>query len=175
MRCGNLQRAPIRKSQSIAPGATEFVAPELARGTLRRGFEVGQSVVAPFARAVYMMFLTAEVHPFTDGNGRAARVMMNAELVTAGEVRIIIPTVYRNNYLAARRGATHSGHYAGLYAMLDFARRWTAQVDFSSRETAEGDLVRTNALRDPYEADDVGIRLVLPAPRRSSDPTTASS
>ena len=35
-----------------------------------------------------MMFLVSEVHPFADGNGRAARIMMNAELVAAGEVVI---------------------------------------------------------------------------------------
>ena len=28
-----------------------------------------------------MMFLVSEVHPFVDGNGRIARIMMNAELV----------------------------------------------------------------------------------------------
>jgi Fic family protein len=48
-----------------------------------------------------MMFLVAEVHPFADGNGRVARIMMNAELVAARESRIIVPTVFRNNYLMA--------------------------------------------------------------------------
>ena len=33
----------------------------------------------PIARAIYMMFLVSEVHPFDDGNGRMARIMMNAE------------------------------------------------------------------------------------------------
>jgi hypothetical protein len=35
----------------------------------------------PFKRAAFMLFLISEVHPFIDGNGRVARVMMNAELV----------------------------------------------------------------------------------------------
>ena len=46
------------------------------------------------------MFLIAEVHPFADGNGRCGRIMMNAELVAANQARVIIPTVYRNNYLS---------------------------------------------------------------------------
>jgi Fic family protein len=29
--------------------------------------------------------LVAEVHPFVDGNGRTARIMMNAELVSVGQ------------------------------------------------------------------------------------------
>jgi hypothetical protein len=47
--------------------------------------------------------------------------------------------------------------------MLSFARRYTAQVAFSSLESAEVDLVRTNALRDAAEAESAGIRLILPS------------
>jgi hypothetical protein len=88
--------------------------------------------------------------------------MMNAELVTAGEVRIVIPTVYRLNYLVALKAATHTGNDAALIAALSFARRWTARVDFTDRERAEADLERTNAVRDAREAEDAGVRLRLP-------------
>lgn len=160
---GRPDKLPGRyKLKANRAGGTEFVLPDLVTGTLRRGFDVAYGLPGPFARAVYMMFLVAEVHPFADGNGRVARMMMNAELAAGGEVRIIIPTVYRANYLAALKGATHTGHYAALYAMLSFARRYTAQVDFSSRESAESDLLRTNALRDAAEAESAGIRLILP-------------
>lgn len=108
------------------------------------------------------MFLISEVHPFTDGNGRIARVMMNAELVRAGEVRIVIPTIYRLNYLSALKAATQTGNDAALVATLSFTRRWTARVDWSSRQTAEADLRRTYALRDAREAEEAGIRLILP-------------
>jgi Fic family protein len=143
-------------------GSTEFVAPELVVGTLRRGYEIGTSLTSPFARAVYMKFVTAEVHPFTDGNGRVSRIMMNAELVVAGEVRIVVPIVYRANYLSAMRAATNSENFAAMYAMLEFARRYTAQVDFSSRQSAEADFDQTNALRDSTEAENAGLRLTLP-------------
>ena len=108
------------------------------------------------------MFLVSEVHPFIDGNGRIARIMMNAELARANEVRIIIPTVYRLNYLAALKAATHTGNDGALIATLAFARRWTGRIDFSDRRTAEADLARTNALRDAQEAEGAGVRLVLP-------------
>jgi Fic family protein len=140
----------------------DVVAPELVEGTLRRGFELAEGIVSPFARAVYMMFLVSEVHPFTDGNGRIARIFANAELVAGGEARIIIPTVFRTNYLAALKAATHTGHFTGLVAALSYARRYTARVDFTSRTTAEEDLTRTNAFRDPTEADLAGVRLTLP-------------
>jgi len=151
------------KHRANQVGDRIFVDPELVRGTLRRGFEIGAPLTSPFARSVFLMFLVCEVHPFADGNGRLARIMMNAELVAAGEVRIIIPIVYRANYVEALKGATQTQHYAGLIAALAFARRYTAQVDFTSRATAEADLQRTNALRDPYDAERPGVRLVLPS------------
>ena len=150
----------------VAPnhaGSTWFVEPGLVEATLRAGFSTGDGLLDPFARAVFLMFLVSEVHPFTDGNGRMARVMMNAELVSAGQVRIIIPTVYRLNYLAALKGATHNGVFEAYISTMRFAWRWTARIDFSSRETAELDLARTNALRDPAEAESYGVRLVLPS------------
>lgn len=150
------------KRRNNRAGGSEFVDHNLVAGTLRRGFEIATGLTNPFARAIYMMFLIAEVHPFTDGNGRLARIMMNAELAAAAEARIIILTVYRTNYLMALKGSTHNRHYAGLVSMLSFARRYTARVDFTDRGTAEADLDRTNAFRDPNEAEAAGVRLVLP-------------
>jgi hypothetical protein len=150
------------KDRTNRAGNTEFVDPAMVEGTLRRGFDIGAGLISPFARATYMMFLTSEVHPFADGNGRTARIMMNAELATASEVRIIIPTVYRLNYLAALKAATHGSNFAALLATLSFARRWTGRVDFTNRNTAEADFARTHALRDAREAEDAGIRLTMP-------------
>lgn len=160
---GRPEMSPGRfKVRANRAGSTEFVLPDLVEGTLRRGFDVGAGLVSPFARAIYLMFLVSDVHPFSDGNGRVARLMMNSELEAASEVRIIIPTVYRLNYLSALKAATHTQNDAALVAVLAFARRWTARMDFSDRETAEADLVRTNALRDARDAEDAGVRLILP-------------
>jgi hypothetical protein len=153
-------RFKVRANQA---GSTMFVAPNQVVETLRVGFEAGRSLLDPFARAAYSMFVVTEVHPFVDGNGRMARIMMNAELSAADQIRIIIPTVFRLNYLAALKGATHNNQFDALVATLRFAQRYTARVDFSSRSSAERDLAETFALRDPAEAEDYGIRLKLPA------------
>lgn len=89
--------------------------------------------------------------------------MMNAELVAAGQGRIVIPTVFRNNYLAGLRGLSVNGRADALIATLAFAQRWTSQVDWSSVETAMGDLQTSHALIDAMDADAEGIRLRLPA------------
>src|SRR5664280_2330439 len=106
------------KERANCAGSTEFVAPGLVEGTLRSGFETGGSLTSPFARAVFMMFLVSEVHPFADGSGRIAR-MMN---VHAGELRIVIPTVYRLNHLAALRAATSAASLLVWVAALNAAR-----------------------------------------------------
>src|ERR1035437_2126671 len=144
--------------------ASTFVTPELIEGTLAKGFEIYRSLATPLHRAIFMMFLISEVHPFADGNGRAARIMMNAELAATGESRIIVPTVYRNNYLMALKALSQNGIPGALVRTLDFAQRYTAAVDFAALDRARFILDRTHAFADPNEADAAGIRLTLPTP-----------
>lgn len=157
MRSGQLKLRPNRV------GTTEFVRPELVRGTLARGFELVQRLEDPFARAVMMLFVISEVHPFDDGNGRVARVMMNAELVRADEHRILIPTVFRNEYLSGLRALTHNAQPRALIRVLDFAQRYSMQIDFSSVDAAKRQLEETNAFLDSSLAESRGVRLTLPS------------
>ena len=160
---GRPDKGPGRfKADPNRAGSTLFVAPELVEGTLAKGFEVYRGLSNPLHRAIFMMFLIAEVHPFADGNGRVARIMMNAELVAAGETRILVPTVFRNNYLAALKALSQNRLTGAIVRTLDFAQRYTAAVDFSELSLARRDLDRTHAFTDPNEADTDGIRLVLP-------------
>jgi len=139
-------------------GNSAFVLPGLAPGTLYAGWQRLAELDTAFERAVYMMFLVAEVHPFDDGNGRLARVMMNAELVSSGQGRIIIPTVYREDYLGALRRLTRADDPSVLIKALRFAQDYTAQIDFADRDEAITQLSRTNAFNEPTSDD----RLTLP-------------
>ena len=139
-----------------------FVTPELVDGTLRAGYEIAGELTDAFARAAFMMFLVSEVHPFLDGNGRIARVMMNAELVSAQQIPVIIPTAFRGEYLGALKNATNNSSFGALVSVLDFAHRYTAQVDFTSRATADRDLTRTNAFIESTVAEANNVRLQLP-------------
>ena len=160
---GRPARMPgVFKHEPNRVGAVQFVAPTLVEGTLREGFKFYNRLTYPFPRAIFQMFLVAEVHPFSDGNGRIARVMMNAELVAAHEQRIIIPQVYRNNYLMGLRALTVQNRVDALIRTLDFAQRYTAAIDFATFEAAREMLAATNAFHDPVEADAAGVRLVLP-------------
>lgn len=143
-------------------GETLFVAPDLVLGTLERGFELYRGIEPPLHRAIFMMFLVSEVHPFVDGNGRAARIMMNAELVAEEEQRIIIPTIYRGNYLSALKALSRSGKSTPLIHVLDFAQRYARSIRWEDFDLARADLQATNAFLDSSEAEDKGVRLALP-------------
>jgi hypothetical protein len=162
---GRPDKGPGRfKADPNRAGSTLFVAPELVEGTLAKGFEIYRGLTSPLHRAIFMMFAVSEAHPFADGNGRAARIMMNAELVAAGENRIIVPGVYRNNYLMALKALSQNGIAGALVRTMDFAQRYTAAVDFADLDRARFILDRTHAFADPNEADAAGIRLMLPTP-----------
>jgi len=148
---GEFKEADNRAGNSV------FVAPELVRGTLEKGFEVFRSFADPMYRAVFMMFLISEVHPFSDGNGRLARVMMNAELISGGKRRIIIPTAYRDDYLLALRAMTRQSNPTPLIRMLDYAQEFTARIGFVDLQSALAELREANAFFTPPEG-----RLLMP-------------
>ena len=150
------------KSKENRAGSTFFVAPDLVLGTLKKGFEIYRGLELGLHRAIFMMFLVSEVHPFVDANGRVARIMMNAELVAQGEQRIIVPTVFRNNYISALKALSQTSKSAPIVQVLDFAQRYTTSIRWESFDTARAELQATNAFMDANEADDKGIRLMLP-------------
>ncbi len=155
------KRPGVFKTKNNQAGSSIFVDHDLVEGTLAKGFEIYQSLEVPLCRAIFMMFLISEVHPFTDGNGRTARIMMNAELVAADEQKIIIPTIYRNNYLSSLKALTHSGRTEPLIRTLDFAQKYTRRLDWDDFEDASRQLTATNAFLDPNEAEEAGKRLTL--------------
>lgn len=151
------------KEISNRAGAHVFVAPGLLVGTMRRGFEVFAGLSDPFARAVAMMALVAECHPFDDGNGRLSRLTGNAELSAAGQARIIIPTVFRDNYLAALNGFSNAADRGeALISVLDFAQKWTHRTPWSTYAASRASCDATNAFELPAIAEANNRRLRLP-------------
>ena len=144
------------KTMTNRAGNTVFVAPDLVTGTLEKGFAFLQGLGEPFQRAVFMMLLVSEVHPFADGNGRAARIMMNAELVAGGQERIIIPTSYRTDYLGALKALSNNGHTTPLIRMLDYAQQYTHAIDWRDLDGARRVLEQTGAFA---EGEDAKLRL----------------
>ena len=123
------------KTQNNRAGETHFVDFQQVRGTLKKGFEVYTTLHHPFSRALFMLFMISEVHPFADGNGRISRIMMNAELTAANQSKIIIPTVFRTDYLGALRQLTRKDNPEKLIHAIQCVRLFSSNLrgeDFDS-------------------------------------------
>jgi fido (protein-threonine AMPylation protein) len=99
-----------------------------------------------------MLFLISEVHPFIDGNGRVARILMNAELVADGQSKILIPNVYRDDYLGALRKLTRRGLIDPYVRMLDRIHEFSLTVSGEDMNLMQDYLEHCNAFQEPTEA-----------------------
>lgn len=162
------------KSLANQAGSTVFVAPEKVLGTLMGGFEAIKSTRDPFSRALMAHFLISDVHPFDDGNGRMSRVFMSRELVSHGLSHVVVPTVFRGDYLDAVRLLTRQNRpdvfvrsiqkcqsISAACASMDFdaaMEKWASTYAFLEADA--------HARLEPVpETPDVVIRNGLPAPR----------
>ncbi len=133
-------------------GGTRSVEPQLTEGTLAKGFEFVRSIPSPFGRSTFLMFLISEVHPFDDGNGRVARAVANAELISHGERRIIVPTVFRTEYLDSLRDLTREKIPTTIARMMDTVQDFSYSIDFSNLPSAKTQLQAWNAFSDDSDS-----------------------
>ena len=136
------------KMKNNHAGDTHFVDYTLVRGTLMKGFEYYQALESPFARALFMLFMISEVHPFNDGNGRISRIMMNAELVHADQSKIIIPTVFREDYLNALRRLTRKGDPSVIVRAISRVRQFSSNITGEDFEATKEYLEKCYAFKD---------------------------
>lgn len=136
------------KDKNNFAGSTAFVDYNLVRGTLIKSFDFYQALNHPFSKAAFIMFVISEVHPFLDGNGRIARIMMNAELVKAGQSKIIIPTVFKEDYIGALKKLTRQGKAETYIKMLQRAHQFSATIYDEDMDAMEDHLIKCNAFKD---------------------------
>lgn len=147
---GRLYKNPGQfKDKNNYAGNTAFVDITLTRGTLIKGFDFYNAITHPFAKAAYIMFIVSEVHPFLDGNGRLARIMMNAELTKQGQSKIMIPTVYREDYIGALRKLTMQGEPDAYIRMLEKIHAFSELVYDDNMDSMQDYLQKSNAFLEP--------------------------
>ena len=136
------------KMQNNHAGDSHFVDYTLVRGTLLKGYEYYQAFEHPFAKALFMLFMVSEIHPFNDGNGRISRIMMNAELVAAEQSKIIIPPVFREDYLNALRRLTRKSDPSVLIRAISRVRQFSANITGDDFEATRKYLEGCNAFKE---------------------------
>ncbi len=142
----------VFKTKNNRAGMTEFVDHQLVKGTLSQGFKYYAALTDPFARAIFMMFMISEVHPFNDGNGRIARVMMNAELVRADQARIIVPTVFREDYILALRKLTRHKDPLAYINVMTKLHQFSDNLYGTDFTELKNYLAACNAYEEPSQA-----------------------
>lgn len=141
-----------------AAGNTLFVHTDLVSGTLVAASQILPSVAEGLPRALLSMFIVAEVHPFDDGNGRLARLTMNAELSRCGLSRIIVPSLMREDYLDCLRVVSRERDPAPFVKLMVSLQGWTAGLRYEILDK----LVRAIRYTNAFEEDRTKYRLLTP-------------
>jgi len=83
-----------------------------------------------------------------DGNGRTARLTMNAYLTQHSASRIIIPTAYREDYLLPLKALSQNNDPSPFIRSMTRAWRWTAGFDYSNFPNLWEKMKACNAFTD---------------------------
>jgi Fic family protein len=123
----------VTGSNHVPPNAMKV--PELMEELFA---ELG-NISDPVERAAKLHHGIARIHPFADGNGRAARLAMNFVLLAAGYPPVSIPTALRQDYYNALEAADSGDFHAWLAfvtTQLDHELdEWLSALESSSSTT----------------------------------------
>jgi Fic family protein len=92
---------------------TEYVPPEAKHLPVRMKNFITElhkmkSKIHPVELAAFAHLQVANIHPFVDGNGRTARLLMNMILINSGYSIVSIPPVLSHDYITALKAAQRS-------------------------------------------------------------------
>jgi hypothetical protein len=74
---------------------------------------------------------------------------MNLILSQAGLTRIVIPTVFREDYVLALKALTNEGHAEPYVRMLTTAAKFSALLDYAAPDRVLAQLDKSNAKNEP--------------------------
>lgn len=104
----DVDKAGKYRDHQVFITGTEYIppvperVPDLMR-QLVEDLQKRESTMHPIELAAYAHRRLVDIHPFTDGNGRCARLLMNLILINKGYQIVTIPPVLRYEYISALR------------------------------------------------------------------------
>ncbi len=127
---GVIGNAGVFKTEPNRVGAYVFVLPEHVEWTLRYSFHL-MEWMNPEQKALFLHFLITEVHPFADGNGRTARIVMNSILIQNGLHPVIITSKHRDEYLGGVSNASLYENFIKYQEVMKVNQMHTASFSYA--------------------------------------------
>jgi hypothetical protein len=116
----------IRRSMHVPP------SPEAVRDLMPVFFELLEAETDPAVRVVMGHFIFVYIHPYTDGNGRVGRFLMNVMLGANGYPWTVVPVEMRTDYMAALEEASTQQNIRPFAKILG----WLVQATIDGKQTA---------------------------------------
>lgn len=104
------EKAGKYRQVKVFVSGTDFLFPSPAQVPILMKEFVAQisnkkTALHPIEFAAWLHQRLVDIHPFVDGNGRVARLLMNLALLQAGYVVTIVPPIVRADYIELVRSA----------------------------------------------------------------------
>lgn len=122
---GHYRKQPVFISGSKYPVTAHQEVPA-AMNQILTWYEQAKTELHPVLLAATLHKKLVFVHPFVDGNGRVARLVMNTILIQHGYMPAYIPPVLRSEYIASLEQARHND---GLFLELICQCEYEAQKE----------------------------------------------
>lgn len=115
--------AGVYRTSNVSIAGARHVPPHLFQvperiAALLRWYDEEAALLHPVLRAAQLHVEFVKIHPFVEGNGRIARLLLNLELLKAGYPAIVLPVQRRLAYYAALDAAHVDGDLAPFMALV---------------------------------------------------------
>lgn len=91
---------------------------EAVRDVMPEYFRLLRAELHPAVRAILGHFFLGFIHPYSDGNGRMSRFIMNVMLATGGYSWTVIPVEMRNDYMESLEKASIESNIANFARLI---------------------------------------------------------
>ena len=152
---GRYRTVPVRIAGSTVIMPNAMKVPELMGEYISW---LQKSTDHPLTLAVDAHFKLVSIHPYVDGNGRTARLLMNLLLMQAGYPPAIIRKEERKQYIASIEKAQLGGSLAAYYSLMYEAVDRSLDIYLEALESKEQEKVleKKNVLKIGQLAELVG-------------------
>ena len=153
---GRLRNTPVRISGSTTILPNPLKVPELIDEFI---YWLQSTKDHPVQVATDAHYKLVTIHPFVDGNGRTARLLMNFILIQAGFPPAIIKKEERNRYLTALETGQTKGNVDAYYELIYDAVDRSLDIYLESAKPQETSLSLNQTGQAFYTTEDVAAML----------------